>query len=48
MPKVALVTGGTFGIGREIATNLSADHEVVAVWRSTPPAILPERIHTIR
>lgn len=37
MRKVALVTGGTRGIGRAIAAELGKDYDVAVTWKSTPP-----------
>ncbi|MEW9921437.1 SDR family NAD(P)-dependent oxidoreductase [Marimonas sp. MJW-29] len=48
MRHVALVTGGTRGIGRAIVEELATDHDVALTWRSTPPdaliAKLPEAL----
>lgn len=37
MTRVALVTGGTRGIGRAIALDLAQDHDVAVTWKSTKP-----------
>ena len=37
MRKVALVTGGTRGIGKAIAALLAKDYEVAVTWKSTTP-----------
>lgn len=48
MLKVALVTGGTRGIGRAIAEDLQRDHKVVITWRTTVPEGLSPDIIAIR
>ena len=42
MHRVALVTGGSRGIGCAIVQNFMKDHCVAATWLSTPPAPLLE------
>lgn len=37
MRKVALVTGGTRGIGRAIAAELGKDHDIAVTWKTTAP-----------
>ncbi|WIY23605.1 SDR family NAD(P)-dependent oxidoreductase [Parasedimentitalea psychrophila] len=43
MTRTVLITGGAYGIGRAIAKDFSADHNLVVTWHKTPPeAILSE------
>lgn len=42
MEKVALITGGARGIGRAIAVDLAADHQVALTWHRTEPQPLPD------
>lgn len=44
MPKVALVTGGSRGIGQAIATLLAQKHDVAITWLTTPPAGVAEKV----
>jgi 3-oxoacyl-[acyl-carrier protein] reductase len=46
--KVALVTGGSRGIGRAIALDLARDYHVALTWLTTEPAELSDDILTIR
>lgn len=39
-PRAALVTGGARGIGRAIASDLAADHDVIVSHHATPPDAL--------
>lgn len=48
MRKTALITGGTQGIGLAIAHNLSRDHDIAAVWQTSPPDRLPDGAEAIR
>ncbi|MEL6243434.1 MAG: SDR family oxidoreductase [Pseudomonadota bacterium] len=49
MAPVALITGGTRGIGRGIVAQFVADHDVALTWRSTPPDdSLAERAYCIQ
>jgi NAD(P)-dependent dehydrogenase (short-subunit alcohol dehydrogenase family) len=46
--RIALVTGGTRGIGRSIALDLARDHAVVVTYRGTPPDGDLSTVHAIR
>ncbi|MEM8751249.1 MAG: SDR family oxidoreductase [Pseudomonadota bacterium] len=46
--KVALVTGGARGIGREIATTLANDYKVVITWNTTQPIGLPAGVRALQ
>jgi len=48
MRKTAIVTGGTRGIGLAIAQDLSKDHNVAVVWKSTPPQNLPNHVFAVQ
>lgn len=48
MRKVALVTGGSRGIGLAIARNLAHDHDVAVTWLTTEPTALPDGVLALR
>ena len=43
LKKVALITGGAYGIGRAIVEDLATDHQIALTWHGTSPAPLLEQ-----
>lgn len=48
MTKVVLITGGTRGIGFQIAQDYAVDHDVAVVWNTSAPAGLPDDVLAIQ